>query len=64
MIGLTSLEVFKFIFKETEENNKFELHTDTFDEFSFAKLRHGTEEIPKISNTSHKHLQAKILDHL
>ena len=31
MIRLTSLEVYKSIFNITEENNKFELYTDTFD---------------------------------
>ena len=39
LFGLTSLEVYIFIFKITEENNKFELYTDTFDEFSFEKKR-------------------------
>ena len=31
MIGLTSLEVYSFIFNITEENNKFDLYTNTFD---------------------------------
>ena len=36
MIGLTSLEVYISIFNMTDENNKFEHFTDTFNEFSFA----------------------------
>ena len=45
MIGLISLEVYNSIFKITEENNKFELHTDTFDEFSFEELKDELEDI-------------------
>ena len=37
MIGLTSLEVYNSFFNITEENNKFELYTDTFNEFSFSE---------------------------
>ena len=32
-IRLTSLDVYNSIFNVTEENNKFELYTDTLDEF-------------------------------
>ena len=39
MQGLTSLEVYISIFNITEENNKFELYTDTFDEFYFEQLK-------------------------
>ena len=39
MIGLIDLEVYNSIFKITKENNKFELYTDTFDEFSFTELK-------------------------
>ena len=35
MIGLTSLETNECIFKVTKQNNKFEIYTDNFDEFSF-----------------------------
>ena len=38
MIGLTSLEVYISIFNINHTSNKFELYTDTFDEFSFAEL--------------------------
>ena len=40
MIGLTSLEIYNSIFNLSEENNKFELYTDFFDEFSFAELKY------------------------
>ena len=39
MVGLRCLEVYNFIFNVTEENNKLELYTDTFDEFSLAELK-------------------------
>ena len=32
MVGLTSLEFFNSMFIIPEENNEFELYTDTFDE--------------------------------
>ena len=45
MLGLTRLEVYKSIFNKTEENNKFELFTDTFDEFSFTNVKDELEKI-------------------
>ena len=39
MKRLTSPEVYKFISNITEQNNKFELHTDIFNEFSFMELK-------------------------
>ena len=45
MIGLTSLEFYNSIFNITEENNKFELYTDNFDEFSFSELKDELEDI-------------------
>ena len=50
MIGLIDLEVYNSIFKITKENNKFELYTDTFDEFSFEELKEQVEEILNIPN--------------
>ena len=38
VIGLTSLEVYNSIFIITERNNRFELHTHTFDNFSFEEI--------------------------
>ena len=35
MVGLTSLEVYNSVFDKRENNNKFELYTDVFDEFFF-----------------------------
>ena len=53
MIGLTSLEVYNSIFNINQENNKFELYTDTFDEFSFTALK----KILNISDITPHHLQ-------
>ena len=39
MLGLIDLEVYNSIFNITKEKNKFELYTDTFDEFSFTELK-------------------------
>ena len=50
MIGLIDLEVYNSILNITEENNKFELYTDTFDEFSFEELKDELEKILDISN--------------
>ena len=46
MVGLTSLEVYKFFI--TAENNKFEFYTDTIDELSFDELKDEVEEILNI----------------
>ena len=61
MIGLAGLEVYNSIFITPEENNKIQLYTDTFDEFSFTELKDELQDILKISNVSHEHLQAKIM---
>ena len=60
MIGLTSLEVYNSTFNITEENNKFEIYTDSFNEFSFEQLKDELKEIPNNSNISHEHLQDEI----
>ena len=57
MIELLSLEVYNSHFKITEENIKFELYTDNFDEFSFEELKDELEEILNISDTTPYHLQ-------
>ena len=57
MIGLVDLEVYNSIFNITKENNKFELYTDTFDEFSFMELKDEVEEILNISNITDAHLE-------
>ena len=45
MIGLTDLEVYNSIFNINTTNNKFELYTDNFDDFSFEKIKDELEEI-------------------
>ena len=52
MVALPSLKVFTSIFKVTKENNKFELYTDTFDEFSFAEMKNEFKENFDISKLS------------
>ena len=61
MIGLISLEVYSSIFNINQENNKFELYTHTFDEFSSTELKNELEEILNISNTADEHLQDEII---
>ena len=56
MIGLTDLEVYNSIFNINHTNNKFELYTDTFGEFSFAELKDELEEILDFSNIIDEHL--------
>ena len=57
MIGLTSLELYNSFFNITEENNKFELFTDNFDEFSLAELKNEFDEFLSISDNTPSHLQ-------
>ena len=57
MLGLKDLEVYNSIFILTKEDNKFELYTDTFDEFSFEELKDEVEEILNIPNTTDDHLE-------
>ena len=61
MLGLIDLEVYNSIFNITEENNKFELYTDTFDEFSFEELKDEVEEILNIPNITDEHLEDETL---
>ena len=61
MLGLIDLELYNSIFNITEENNKFELYTDTFDEFSFEELKDEVEEILNISNITDDHLEDETL---
>ena len=59
MIGLVDLEVYNSIFNLTKENNKFELYTDTFDEFSFHELQDEVAEILNIPTITDDHLDDK-----
>ena len=61
MLGLIDLEVFNSIFNITKENNKFELYTDTFDEFSFEELKDEVGEILNIPEITDDHLEGDIL---
>ena len=61
MLGLIDLEVYNSIFNITKENNKFELYTDTFDEFSFMELKEEVEEILNIPNITDAHLEDETL---
>ena len=61
MLGLIDLEVYNSIFNITKENNKFELYTDTFDEFSFEQLKDEVEEILNIPNITDSHLEDETL---
>ena len=61
MLGLIDLEVYNSIFNITKENNKFELYTDTFDEFSFLELKDELEENPNIPNNTDSHLEDETL---
>ena len=61
MLGLIDLEVYNSIFNITKEINKFELYTDTFDEFSFEELKDEVEEILNIPEITDDHLEDDIL---
>ena len=61
MLGLIDLEVYNSIFNITKENNKFELYTDTFDEFSFEELKDEVEEILNIPEITDNHLEDESL---
>ena len=61
MLGLVDLEVYNSIFDISKEKNKFELYTDTFDEFSFEELKDELEEILNIPNITDSHLEDETL---
>ena len=44
-LGLIILELYNSVCNITEQNNKFQLHTDIFDELSFEELKDELEEI-------------------
>ena len=49
-------------FDLTEENNKLELFTATFDEFSFTELKDELEEIFCLSDITPKHPRHEIIE--
>ena len=57
MVGLISLEVYNSIFNITEQNNKFEIYADNFDQFSFEELGDELEEMLNVSDITSYHLQ-------
>ena len=57
MIGLANLEVYNSTFNIIQENNKFGLYTDTFDEFSCTESKDELEEIVNISDITPYYLQ-------
>ena len=61
MVGLISLEVYNSIFNITEENNKFEFYTDTFEVFSFTELKDELEEILDNWQITSEHPQDEII---
>ena len=61
MLGLIVLEIYNSIFNITKENNKFELYTDTFDEYSFEELKDEVEEILNIPEITDNHLEDETL---
>ena len=61
MIGLIDLEVYNSIFNITEENIKFDLYTDTFDEFSFQELKDKLEEILNFPNVTDGFLEGETI---
>ena len=61
MLDLIDLEVYNSIFNITKENNKFDLYTDTFDEFSFEELKDEVGEILNIPEITDDHLEDDIL---
>ena len=58
---LTKLEIFNTFFNITEDANKFVLYTDTFDDFSFEKLKNELEEILSISDITPSQLQHEVM---
>ena len=59
MIGLITLDVYSSIFNITEPSEKFQLYTDTFDEFLFEELKGEFEDIVDISNISNNYRMKK-----
>ena len=51
------MDVYNSIFKINHTNNKLELYTDTFDDFSFDEIKDELEEILDIPNITDDHLE-------
>ena len=57
MPGLTGSKIYNSIFNISDENIKFEVSTDNFDEFPFEELKDDLEEIFIISDIPPSHVQ-------
>ena len=60
MIASTGLEVYNAVFKTSDKNNKFEVFTNNFDQFSYAPLKNGVAGILGFSDISSEDLQHEI----
>ena len=60
MVGIMSLEENNSFFNINHTNNKFELYTDNFDEFSFEDSKDELEEILNNSDITPQHLQHEV----
>ena len=61
LLGLANLEIFNFIFDETEEKNEFELHTDESDEkLSFIEMKDKVAEVLGCSDMSPEDAQHEL----
>ena len=58
---IEKLTVYNSIFNITRENNKFELYTDTFDEFSFEELKNEVEMIVNLPDITPDDLEDDIV---
>ena len=56
MMGLTSFEVYNSILKKNK-NNKLELYTDAYTEFTFMESKDELEEIFDVQDITPKRLQ-------
>ena len=61
LIFYVQLDVYNWIFNIKEENSKFELFKDLFDECSFTELKDDLEEILALSDIPRKLLQHEII---
>ena len=59
--NFNNLEVYKSIFKITQETNKFELYTDNFDKFSIPELKKELDEIISFSDIAPEHLRHELI---
>ena len=61
MIGLTDVKVLNSHYNITKENNKLELYTDIFDEFTFMEVKAELEKTFNLKEITAEHRQDDIL---